>query len=201
MPFLAPLAPLLLAGGSAAAGALSNRKGARTSTSESKSGSRSSQTTTSEFGAASGLNSQLLQTLMARLQDPTAGTEGIRAAGRTNINRQFRAALQSIANNLLAFGGKSGKAGSAFQQVELGRGAALAGFEGDITKQIFDRENDTLTLGQALLGLNRGQTSTGTNDVTSSGTDVGAGSALAGGVNAGLETGTLLFALNNLLKN
>lgn len=146
------------------------------------------------------MNQDFINLIQSRLSDPTQGTEGIRLRNRSAINREFQAAPQAIANNLLSFGGRSGKFGNRIAGLEGARLQEFGRNRETIANLINQRELQNLNLGTSLLQLNRGGKTSRTGTESFQGTNVGPGSALAGGLSGGLETGTLLFALNNLLK-
>jgi len=132
-------------------------------------------------------------TLQKRLADPTAGLEPVRTAGRNKINAGFSGAPDALREKYLTGGGtSSGRLDRAGRGMEMARMGALSGYESDFAKMILQREDDTLGLSERFLLSPAGErvqgTTTGPSNV--------AGGALSGG----METATLLYALNKGLK-
>jgi hypothetical protein len=187
MPFLAPALPLIAAGVGAAASGLSSRAKTQNTTAN---------TTVTTPGELQPLQGGILEQLMKRLSDPSAGIQPIRAAGRNRINQGFSGVDQALRDKFLSsgVGGKSGKYGAGARATENARQGAFAGFEGDLAKLQLDREDNTLSLSQRLLGQGQGRSSTGTD--TTPGNVAG---ATLGSLGSSLGTLATLTTLNKLL--
>lgn len=131
--------------------------------------------------------------LQKRLADPTAGLEPVRTAGRNKINAGFAGAPDALREKFLTGGGTaSGRLDRAGRDMEVGRVGALSNFEGDFAKMILQREDDTLGLSERMLANPAGE--------RVSGTTTGPSNVAGGAVSGGLETASLLYSLNKLLK-
>lgn len=180
MPFAAA-APIIASGISAVGGALANRKKTATTSS-----------TPTLDPAYSGLQSDLLAKLRARIADPSAGTEPLKTAALTNLNKKYAGASDALNTRLAArgFGPGDGRAGRSQMNLELDRFGEQGALETDFAKMILDRDDSTMGLAERLLSLGRGTTTTST----------GTGNAVAGGIDSGVSTLTTLLSLNKLLK-
>lgn len=189
MPFLAgagPLLGLLGAGVGAVGSGLASR--AKTST------AAGTQTVTTP-GELQPLQGDILEQLRKRMADPSQGTDAIRLAGRNRINQTFSGVDQALRDKFLTAGGASGKYGQAARGVEVGRGQALSGLEGDIASLIFGREDNTLNLSERLLASGQGRSTTGSE--TTPGNVAG---ATLGSLGSSLSTLSTLTTLNKLLS-
>jgi hypothetical protein len=190
MPFLGPALPYLAAG----VGAVGSGLASRAKTTKSASTSNATVTTPGELQPLQG---DILEQLRKRLQDPSAGTAGVRQAGRNRINSSFRGADQALRDKFLSQGGASGKYGAAARGVETARAGALSGFEGDLASLILGREDNTLSLSQRLLQSGQGRSVTGTGEQTAPGNVAG---AVTGSIGNSLGTLATLTTLNKLLS-
>ena len=176
--------PALLTGGSAIAGGLNSRGGT----------SVTDQTRTRVLSPVQQLIEGMLGgTLQKRLADPTAGLEPVRTAGRNKINAAYSGAPDALREKFLTGGGTaSGRLDRAGRGMEMARVGALSGYESDFAKMILQREDDTLGLSERMLTNPAGERVQGTT--------TGPSNMLGGSVSGGLETATLLYSLNKLLK-
>jgi hypothetical protein len=90
--------------------------------------------------------------------------------------------------------GSSGSTGNSLYRVALARGGDLSNLEGQFADRAITQKNLGATLGEQLLGLGRGTTSTGTTPDTS------LSSGLISGGNA-LENLSQMLMLSKVLKN
>ena len=173
-----------LIGGSALSGILGNRSKKSTQTSSS---TRKRILTPVQQN----IEGQLGSLLSRRLTDPGAGLEPIRTAARETVNQGYSGAVDTILSKLLSSGQRSsGKAGRAVMETELSRLRDLGGVDSMIAKMMLDREDRTASLAEQLLGINFGEESTGTGSATTP------ENMLGGGVGAGMETASLLYAMD-----
>ncbi len=180
MPFAAA-APIIASGVSALGGALANRKRKTTTSS-----------TPTLDPAMAGLQGDVLAKLRARLSDPSAGTEPLKTAALTSLNKKYAGASDALSSRLAArgFGPGDGRAGRSQMNLELDRFGEQGALEADFAKMILDRDDSTMGLAERMLSLGRG-----TNTTTT-----GPGNAIAGGIDSGVSTLTTLLSLNKLLK-
>lgn len=102
------------------------------------------------------------------IANPEASFGPIRAAGLDNINRSYQDVPQQVATQLARRGyGSSGEMGNSQFKVALGRAGAVSDFEGKLAGAAIDRQDRGASLGNQLLQMNRGTTSTGTTPDTS----------------------------------
>lgn len=192
MPFLAAPAALPLI--SAGVGALGSIFGSKSNTSKSTS---TSSTAVNTPDSVKPLQDSLIQTLLARMQDPTQGTDPVRIAGRNRINANFEGADQAVRDKFATSGGKSGKTGMGYRKTENSRAAALSGFDGDIASLILGRQDNTLSLSEQLMRSMQGSTTTGSGTQTNPGNPAGAG---LGSLGSSLGTLSTLSTLSKLLS-
>ena len=157
----------------ALAGAAGNTTAARTST--------SSSTSTPTYSAdQSGLQSTVASTLQDRLKNGVDLTP-LRTAGTDQINKSYAGVGDRLTSALAARGfGSSGTVGTGLRSVEL----AKAGDEGSLENRL---ENYSLGEQDKTLGLATGFGFENPGHDTS-GTNVGAGSSLAGGLGAAFNS-------------
>ncbi len=177
---------LISAGVGAAGSGLASRE------KTSKQSSTSTVTTPDQYQP---LQSGLIEDLMRRLADPSAGTDPVRIAGRNRINANFAGADQAVRDKLLTSGGQSGKYGAGIRRTENARAGALSGFEGDIASLILGRQDNTQSLAQRLLQSGQGRTTDGTS--TEPGNVAG---AVFGSLGSSLGTLSTLSTLSKLLS-
>lgn len=179
MGFLAPALPYLLAGGSAAASALSNRGGKQTSTTRQILSPQQQE-----------IEDLLVGKFKARLADPAAGTEPLRVSGIDRINRRFASLPDRLTEQFSQRGyGASGSLGGALKGVEFARQGAIGDLESELLEFILGREDQTLSLAERF--LNPRQTET---------VSTYPGNKLAGGIGSGVSSLSTLLLLNKLLK-
>ncbi len=100
------------------------------------------------------------------------------------MNADYTGGWQGLRDKLLASGGTaSGKFGTAARQMEMGRVNKLADTNTAYDAMALQQKNNAASLAERLLGLNFGQTTTGTNVSTASGENVAPGDAFAGALN------------------
>lgn len=165
MPFpLLGLLPALLTGGSAVAGALSNTKGARTST--------ATPTISPEYKTlADLLRSRAEERLRSNMD-----MSGYKASGIQGINEAFQGIQQSSANNLTSRGlASSPVAGQVGANIDMARGGNIAEFLNTIPQLQRQFQNQDLGIAQDVLRQGMGTES------------VGAGSAAGGAFGSAAE--------------
>lgn len=94
-------------------------------------------------------------------------------------------------------GGGSGKFGTAMVQGDLARRGALNNVDTTMAQTAATLPMQAEQMGQGLLGMNMGSTSSTSGTSSSNGTQVGAGSPLAGAFQGG--TASLYQTLQNLM--
>ena len=138
--------------------------------------------------------SRLLAFSNDQMVDPAAGLAPIKNAAIDNINRNYMDVPQQVTSQLARRGyGSSGNMGNSLYRVALARGGDLSNLEGQFADRAISQRNLGATLGEQLLGLGRGTTSTGTTPDTS------LSSGLLSGGNA-LQNLSSLLMFNNVLK-
>jgi hypothetical protein len=163
-----------LTGASALGGALANR------------GQKSTQTPTLSPEMAP-LQSDLISRIMARMSDPSAGTEPLKLGLKSSVNQRFSTLPQRLTTSLAKRGfADSGQLGQGFKGLELARMQELGDVDTEIAKLILGREDQTMDLANRLLSAGRG-VSTATS-----------GNMLGGAIGAGTETLTTLMAMQKM---
>ena len=108
------------------------------------------------------------------------------AAG--NINKGYATTENNVTNALTSRGfGSSGKVGTNLQQIELGRQGALAGNEANFAQLEQNQQNFDMDEAMKYAFSTPGSNSTTT--------------ASSNPIGAGVQTGTFLYALNNMMGN
>ncbi len=176
------LAPLIMAGISAGAGALNNRKQKQTTT------QRTRRILSPEQQQAQSL---LTTRMKSMIENPTAGLEPFRNAAMSAVNRNFATAPAAMEARMAGRGFRGGQLAGGLRQIEMGRQAALSGVESDYGRLALDQQNRGLSLAQDLMSQILEQESTGEG--------VTPGNMLGGAVSNGVETAVLLTQLNKLL--
>jgi hypothetical protein len=170
------LATLGILGGSAVAGALSNTKGARTSTSS------STNTITPTFAPEFKTLSDMLRFRAEDRLRNSVDMGGYQASGVANINDAFAGIQQASDNNLTSRGlATSPVAGAVGANLQTARGGSIAEFLNTIPllqRQLQDQDTASAL---NVLNIGRGTTSTGT------GTGVAPGSAAGGAFGSAAE--------------
>ena len=176
--------PALIGGGASIAGSFLSGK-PKTSTS----------TTTPTF-------SPEMQSLMDRLSEfssssmtnPMATFDPMRAPAIDKINKSYDMMPQQVATQMSRRGyGSSGEMGNSQYKIAMARGGAMNDLESQLLAMGADRQNQGAAVGENLLSLNRGSTSTGTTPDTS------LSNGLMSAGNAGSNLSTLLM-LSKVLK-
>lgn len=123
------------------------------------------------------------------VQNPSAGLAPMKTQAIQNVNQTYAPMADNLMESLASRGfGRSGQAGVGMRQIALGRAGALTGLEPQFAQMALQRQMGGISLAEALLGLNRGQSMTGssTSDSTTTQTPsifsslLSAGSLLAG---------------------
>src|ERR1044072_5882090 len=134
----------------------------------SSSTTKSQQQTTPTFGAGTGLNSLILQTIQKRLQNPSGVPAGYVGQGIQSLNDANDSAARATENALTARGlAGSPIAANADLQQQLARTGQIGEFRANVPLVARDLQNQDLGLAGAALGLNRGYNATGTSTTTS----------------------------------
>jgi hypothetical protein len=171
--------------GSALAGALGNRKQKQTQTS----------TATPTFApeVRPALNTFLTQA-QQMVQNPSAGIDPLRVSARERVNANYAGVPEMLSQKYgrNAGWGASGRFGTAAAGAEFQRIGQLSDLEGQFLQAALQQKSEGLGALQSILALGRGSTQTGET--------VMPGNMLAGGVNSGLQTASMLYSLNKLLK-
>jgi hypothetical protein len=174
-----------IGGGSAAAGALSNTKKARTSTQD--------QTTSRVMRPEQEAAMQVIQQTIQRLTgSPDAGLDPYRTAGVADINQQFAAAQPRLESSMAARGVRGGGLKKGSRQLELSRVNALGSFNNSVGQLALQRQDQGVSLAERLAAMNFGQRTQGTSVAPGS----ALGSGLSAGLGSGLESLGSLFALS-----
>jgi len=179
------LASGLLSGLGALSGFLGNTTAARTTTTNS--------TSTPNYTAdQSKIQGTVASTLLDRLTKGYDITPAL-TSGADTINKTYAGGADQLTKQFAARGfGKSGSTGEALAGNELGREGAIGSLDASLQKYALDENNKTLDEAE-----NFGFRNPGT---TSSGTSVGPGSPLAGGLSGGVSTYLLQNYLDQLGK-
>lgn len=176
------LAPLLIAAGSSIAGALSNR---------SKKVQTESTSTPTFAPEVRALLGQLAPHIMGQINNPAQGLDGLRVAGREQINQDYAGVPDMLAAKYgrNAGQGASGKFGSAAAGAEFNRLSQFAGLEQQLLQAALQRQDVGVQNAMQLLNLGRGQTNSGTQQLPGN---------ILGGASGGLDTATFLYTLSKL---
>lgn len=119
---------------------------------------------------------------------------------RNQVNAQYSGVPAGLAEQLLAHGGRSGKFGQALRQSEYARLGGLSGVDTSVAQMALDQQGRGSDLAERLLGLNFESEGSDSGVADQSGTGVGAGDALAGGVASGASSLSSLMSLLQLQK-
>jgi hypothetical protein len=209
MPWLA--GGLLASAGLGAVGSFLSNKPKTTKTTQESSGTSSSSGAGSSVRTLPGelkpLQGGLIDQLMASLQDPSAGTSGIRLAGRNAINQSYAGADQALRDKFLSSNGTSGKYGTAQRKLEGSRAGSLGGFEGDMASLVLGQRNNNMSLIERLLQQSGGVDTTNSSDSSQSSKGSGTNTspdnsmgAMLGSAGNSLSSLTTLMTLNKLLS-
>lgn len=165
------LLPLAIAAGSGIAGALSNRKSARTGESVG-----TSTTTFNEPSGYSTLGDLLRGRAESRLREQF-DMSGIESSGITGINDAFAGAGESLNNSLTARGlGTSPVAGAGLTRLETGRAGSIAEFLQSLPLLRRQMENEDFAQANDFYSRRPlGQTTTQTGTFTQPGSALGSG--------------------------
>lgn len=175
MPFGGLLTAGLLAGGSALAGALGGKPKTTTST-------------PTYTPNQTQLQGDVFGNLDQQLKNPTDYLTPQKNAVIGNINNTYNNEEKSTEAALTRNGfGGSGKTGTNLQQIQLGRAGADAGVESQFAGLAQQQQNTSLSQALQFAFAGPGNTTTGPN------------TSLSGAVGGGLQTATLLYALNNFM--
>lgn len=179
------LVPLAISGISALAGALGNRK---------KKVETQSSTTPTFAPEVQGILSQVAPHLQSVISDPSKGLEGLRVAGRDQINEAYANVPQMLAQKYgrNAASGESGKFYGAGQAAEFQRLSQMGGLEQQLLQAAIQRQDSGVQAALQLIGMGRGQNQTGTQTQP--------GNMLGGAVSNGLDAASFLYTLSQLSK-
>jgi hypothetical protein len=177
---MAALLPLLMVGGSAAAGALSNRSKTSTTTS-----------TPSWTPEQQHMQELLGNVLQYDINDPGKGLEPLKTSAINGVNQTYNGIGDRMDTQLASRGfERSGTAVKTARATEFARAGAIGGVENHFAGMELDQKNRLLQMMQQFGFASPGQNTTSTQP----------GNMLGGAVSGGLETASLLFALNKLGK-
>ncbi len=136
------------------------------------------------------MQSRVAGSLNERLTNP-ANLAPLKTAAASSVNRGFDAAGDRLTSRLSARGfGSSGKLVTNQKNLEIGRAGALGDLESRFAGMQIDQDNQTLQDAQRF--------SFGGGGIKSESEQSGPG-ALAGAVGGGVETASLLYALNHFM--
>jgi hypothetical protein len=170
----------LISGGAGVASSLLNRK-------QTVTGSNMPQWTPDQQAIQGTLRGLIEQ----RMKGDGSSLQPLRTAAVEGINRRFRDAPSVVSQKLAARGyGSSGKMGNTLYRMESDRLSGLGDLDAKFAGLQLDQENRIVDEAMRYGFASPGQTSTQTIP----------GNMLGGGIGAGLETFTSLFALDRLLK-
>lgn len=119
------------------------------------------------------------------LTDPQSAVNPARMQARNQVNSDFAGSADRIRQKFLTTGGGgSGKSGRAILDSELARSGKLADVDNSAAVEAAQLPLSATQLAEAFLGINMGQSSTGDQTTTQSGTSTGSQSGwnLNGGV-------------------
>ncbi len=126
----------------------------------------------------------IFSTLHQYLQNPQAAVNPARMAARSQVNQNYSGLADRVRQKFLTTGGGgSGKSGQAILAGETGRAGALSNVDTEAQQQAAELPLTATQLAEAFLGINMGQSTTGTQ--TQSGTSSGTESGY--GANAGVQ--------------
>jgi hypothetical protein len=130
-----------------------------------------------------------------QMLNPQMYTDPLRVGARQKINDSYSGVNKSLASKYLGYGGgQSGKFASGVRGADLSRLSALGGLESDFANLNLQQMMQGQGAVERLLQIGRGTTSTSEGETTIPGDPVGAG------IGSGLQTATMLFGLNSMLK-
>ena len=177
------LAPLAIAGISAAAGALSGRKQTQTQK------SRTKKVLTPGQQQAEGL---LTQQMLQKVNNPTEGLEPFRTAGYAGVNRNFAGAMPRLEQTLSSRGfARGGQMSGGARQIELGRINALSGVDSEMATRAIGERDKGLSIATDLLSQ--------VNEQETEGNMTTPGNMLSGAVNNGVSTFSMLQTLSRMM--
>ncbi len=178
----------LIGGGASIAGsALSGKQKTQTQT------STSTPTYSPEMQA---LQKRLLDYSGGMMSNPSAGLEPMKTASSDRINRRYSAMPGKISQNMASRGyGSSGSFGNTMYQSEQARSGEMSDLDSLMTQLALGRQDQGATIGQNLLRMGQGTTSTGTG--TQPGNMAANGLMSAGN---GMENIATLLMMNKILK-
>lgn len=153
------------------------------------------QTTTPTFSPElQQLMSQLQNYSTSAIQGPDAGLKPMKTAATDSINRNYAKAPMRLASNFASRGyGSSGSFGDSMFNTEMSREGDLSDLEGKFAGMALDQKNKGASLGEQLLQMGRGSTTTGT------GPNMATGNGLMSAGN-GLENISTMLMMSKLLK-
>jgi|SRR5579864_7755441 len=177
----------LLTGLGALTGALSNTAANKTSTTSNSFANGSTNSTNRVLTPyQTALQGPLFSYISQLMTNPTATLQPFKQQARDQVNQNYNGLSDSLRQQFLSTGGgSSGKFGTALAQGDLQRTGDLSNVDNTFAAQASALPLQAESLGTNLLGMNFGTTSTSTNSGTSNGTQVGAGSPLAGAFQGG----------------
>jgi hypothetical protein len=123
----------------------------------------------------------IYSTLHSYMMNPQQAVQPARMAARDQVNKTYTGLADRVRQQFLTTGGgRSGKAGQAELEGELGRSGALTDVDNTAAVQASQLPLTAAGLAEQFLGIDLGQTSSGNQTTTASGT----GSESGWGVNA-----------------
>lgn len=189
MPMLAQAG---IAGLSALTGALSNRASNRTSNyndtqTSTETGSSTSRRNLTPYQDA--IQGPLFDYISKLFTDPNTVTQPFRESARNQVNQNYSGLADTLRQQFMGTtgGGQSGKFGSALATGQLQRLGQLSNVDNSFAQQNAQLQQGAAGIAQNLLGMDFGRTvdTTASSTMNRSGTQVGAGSPLAGGFQGG----------------
>lgn len=208
-------AGMAISGLSSLMGGLFGKKSANTAnssfsntTKQSSTGSSSSKVKRDLLAEQEGMLGPLFQAAYGKMTNPGQYLDPIRSGLRESVNTKYGNADELLRKRLMRSGGaQSGKMGTATRQMEMARFGELGGVESDMAKMILEQQEQGLSLGERLLGMNFGQSVDGTTSQDSTSTQSGTGQqqyptagGAAGALGGGLDALTTILALNKILQ-
>lgn len=118
----------------------------------------------------------IFQTLQQYMLNPQEAVNPARMAARNQVNNDYSGLANQVRQQFLTTGGgASGKAGEAELQGSLGEAGALANVDNSAAQQAAALPLTAEQLAAQFLGINMGQTSTGTSNTSGSSSSSGFG--------------------------
>lgn len=131
----------------------------------------------------------IFSVLHGYMTNPRAAVEPSRMAARDQVNQNYSGLADRVRQQFLTSGGgRSGKAGQAQLEGELGRSGALANADNSAAVQAAQLPLTATALAEQFLGINLGQTSSGSTTNNQISSENGSNEGTAWGVSGGVGT-------------